>query len=143
MIKRLIDEWSERACGLTIDIVGDSKLSAEIQWIIAAPLRSRDPDEMLIAFETLRHGLRILGLQIVDTEHYDPAAELPNGTALESCCPYRPETCVGDHLVATGHGLARDLTNGLVTASVDRPHSRKLRRNKRFDTDERPIWDRS
>ncbi len=109
LIQRLVHEWSQRACGLTIDIVGNSQLSSEVQWVIAAPVDVRRPENLMQAFAVLRTELENHGLQLVDPEHHDPAANLPNGTSLETTCPYRPDSCNGDHLVATGHGLVRNL----------------------------------
>lgn len=133
MIPRLINEWSQRACGLTIDIIGDSRLSTEVQWIIAAPVDARNPDELLTAFEMLRTELGQLGLQMSAEEHHHPEAALPNGVALETKCPYRPESCLGDHLVATGHGLARDVTSSLAVTNQSASSSVRTKHHMRSD----------
>lgn len=131
MISRLVHEWSQRACGLTIDIIGDSRLSTEVQWIIAAPIDAKYPDETLKAFETLREELIELGLHMATEDHHHPEAALPNGVALETKCPYRPESCIGDHLVATGHGLARDVTSALVAPNQSNVPARRAKNHLR------------
>lgn len=109
LVQRLVDQWAKNACGLTIDIVGNSELSSEVQWVLAVPVDVRNPQDSIQSIEKLRDALEQSGLQRVPEEHFDPDANLPNGTALESTCPYRPESCLGDHLVAAGHGLVRDV----------------------------------
>lgn len=105
LIQRLLKEWSRQACGVTIDVVGDSTLSSELQWAIAFPLEEIGDDVCLQFLTELRSDLASLGLQHVDHRHLESSASLANDTAKESMCPYRPDTCSGDHLVATGRGL--------------------------------------
>lgn len=105
LLERLVSEWSGHGCGLTIDIVGDSQLSSELQWVLALPVAERSAEERLRLIESLRNDLEGHGLQFVESDHFDPAAALGNGTAIEPNCPYRPESCLGDHVIATGHGL--------------------------------------
>lgn len=105
LLERLVSEWSGRGCGLTIDIVGDSQLGSELQWVLAVPVAERSTEERLEFVESLRSDLEAHGLQSVESDHFDPAATLNNGVAIEPSCPYRPESCPGDHVIATGHGL--------------------------------------
>ena len=113
VLNRLVSEWSGRGCGLTIDVVGNSALSSELQWVLAFPLAESDAAAQEQLVESLRRDLQQHGMQFVDDEHFDPEAKLANGTAIEPQCPYRPESCPGDHLVATGHGLVGELALGV------------------------------
>lgn len=105
LFEALLREWSQHSCGLTIDLVGNAQLSSELQWVIAVPLREQHVDTVLRSIDSLREKLEHNGLRTVSAERFDPAATLPNGTSIEPSCPYRPEDCAGEHLVATGHGL--------------------------------------
>lgn len=118
LVELLFDQWKSRGCGLTVDIVGDAQISSEFQWVIAIPVDTRFVNDGLNAVESLRSELTSNGLHIVPSEHHDPAAKLPNGIALEPTCPYRPDTCVGEHIIATGHGLLSEFeAMGLRTAA--------------------------
>lgn len=105
LIQRLLEEWSHQACGVTIDIVGDASLSSELQWAIAFPLGTTSEDACTQFLAALREDLQEMGLQQVHDRHFEHETQLPNGHAIETSCPYRPETCSGDHLLATGRGL--------------------------------------
>ncbi len=105
LVHRIMDEWASGACGVTIDVIGDSQLSSEFQWVIAYPLGSRNEESASGKIETLRNDLEGAGLIPVDQIHLDHNSALPNGISLETVCPFRPDSCNGDHLLATGHGI--------------------------------------
>lgn len=110
LLERLVSEWSACGCGLTIDIIGDSQLSSELQWVLAVNVAGRSGEDRLGLIDSLRNDLEEYGLQVVGSDHFDPAAALRNEAAIESKCPYRPDSCLGEHVVATGHGLVKDVT---------------------------------
>lgn len=107
LFDRLVDEWSGQACGLTFDLVGSSKPNSEVQWVLAFPVQSDGLDAQLQATETLRTDLLDVGYQDAPMHDFDESAQLPNGVSLEDNCPYRPSTCLGSHIVVTGHGFVQ------------------------------------
>lgn len=105
-IQRLLAEWSKHACGMTVDLVGEPETAPQLQWVLAFPLQT-DPEHTCTMFlDQLRQDLETLGLQSLNeapgagTDH----VHLPNGHVHEMRCPYRPESCTGEHLLATGRG---------------------------------------
>lgn len=105
LLNRLLSEWKETACGITIDIVGDSNLSSELQWVLAFPVVKNDVEVAVSNIDSLRADLHSKGFQPVESLHLEPTAKLPNGLAVEPVCPYRPDSCLGEHIIASGHGL--------------------------------------
>lgn len=104
-VQRLLAEWSEHACGLTIDFVGDASSNPQLQWALAVPLENHSVSLSSNFLDRLRTDLSELGLQSVDDSNHDGTARLPNQFSFETECPYRPKSCCGDHLVAAGRGL--------------------------------------
>lgn len=110
LIEHLAQAWSGNACGVTIDIVGEAKQTAELQWVIAIPVAHHSPEDVMAGVNDLRAELQAEGFTPIDQEFKGSSSGLPNELALESECPYRPAECVGQHVVASGRGLLTDLS---------------------------------
>lgn len=104
-IQRLMQEWSAGACGVTIDFVGDATLSSEMQWVIAFPTTKKQMTHFTDGVQKLRVDLERVGLEPIAVRHFSHSNNLPNGVAIEGVCPFRPGNCLGEHVIATGHGL--------------------------------------
>lgn len=102
-INQLAQAWNGDACGVTIDIVGNEEADAELQWVLAIPVNGDTAPEVLTRVGALRNQLSVDGFVPVDSDTGAPL-RLPNSQAVESECPYRPEECLGQHVVASGRG---------------------------------------
>jgi len=103
LIDQLTQVWHGDACGVTIDIVGNDATDAELQWVLAIPVTSETAPDVLVRVGALRNQLSADGFYPVDPEA-SALVRLPNSQAVESECPYRPDQCVGQHVVASGRG---------------------------------------
>ena len=103
LIDQLTQAWNGNACGVTIDIVGNEETNAELQWVLAIPVTADTAREVLVRVGDLRNQLSRDGFL---PSHSDSQASfrLPNSQAVESECPYRPDECLGEHVVASGRG---------------------------------------
>lgn len=103
LIDQLTQAWNGDACGVTIDIVGNEDANAELQWVLAIPVTPDTAREVLVRVGALRNQLSLDGFLPVDSNS-DASLRLPNGQAVEAECPYRPDECLGQHVVASGRG---------------------------------------
>lgn len=104
-VERLLAEWSTHACGVTIDFIGRESSDPKLQWALAFPLERHEESLCVNFLDVLRKDLNELGMQHVDDMPKDGDVRLPNRFALEQVCPYRPDSCLGEHLLASGIGL--------------------------------------
>ena len=98
-LAKLLDEGG---CGWTLD-VQQSNPAKIVQWLWAAPVaqlgKELAPHQVGL---NLGSQIQNLGLTLVKPNHV--TTHLPNQVEILEKCPFRPESCRGDHVVASGTG---------------------------------------
>ena len=97
---------SQEACGLTLDWQRTSSGEELCQWLWGRPitknLLGKSQEELLaIGAEVSKSAV---SANLLPVDPHEVGMNLPNETAVIDNCPFRPESCPGDHVVVSGTG---------------------------------------
>lgn len=87
------------SCGCTVDWHRGDPSGRIVQWLWAKPASEVTVDEVKNGSDALA---RVTAFQPGVTEGYQ--VTLPNAVEVLGQCPFQPEVCAGQHVVASGSG---------------------------------------
>ena len=88
------------SCGFTLDVFTSPSATKIVQWVWAAPDSSSARKNLLRVLKTEDE----LGLSSTDGSDFEVG--LTKSMDKVSECPFQPGVCKGEHLLASGSGLA-------------------------------------
>ena len=93
-----------RGCGWTLDVQQDDPQKV-VQWLWAAPVSSLEAVGPREAGIDLSDQVLKVGLNLIEPDNV--TTHLPNQVEVLGACPFRPQHCDGEHVVASGTGTLR------------------------------------
>ena len=94
-----------QGCGWTLDVQQDDPQKV-VQWLWAAPVATLDASSPQSVGFNLSDQVLKLGLNLLEPDNV--TTHLPNQVEVLKACPFRPQHCDGEHVVASGTGTLCD-----------------------------------